>query len=441
MDNLDEFSKKIQEKLSSHSVTPDEGVWQAIQDKMNKPPKTFPSWVGWTVLYWGLTTAAMVALILTVKIFFGNTDKTPFSEDELIAVVEEAASDTIIQEEPTSEEIFQESLADIPLVEQSSSKESKKSNLDISADDAIINTTPDIDDIAVEVYLADSEGINDEFEELQYAESQFDIEDIEGLDIATNQALQTIEEADQQPEKQEFLLAETPAEDWTDVYAQNQPKKKRISISGVLGSGVGSSPSSIKPRSYSFRNEQLVNIPVKHTNVATPRDFSNKDYMPPISAGLNLRLPLNDRFSLESGMTYTVLRTRLSNSFSLADVMASIDLHYLGVPANLVYSFVKTNKWDVYISSGAMLEKGLQGDYKQLQDRGDHRILVQANPYIDGVQWSLNGTVGMGYSFHQHIAFFFDPKVSYYLDNDQPYSIRSEKPFIFSLNTGIRFAL
>lgn len=212
-------------------------------------------------------------------------------------------------------------------------------------------------------------------------------------------------------------------------------------IAASFGSGIGSSSATITPRSRAYRSQGLVDVPTTVGRVLTPNDFRNKEYLPPLSTELNVRVPVSNIFALESGVVYNYLQTRLSGSPAGEANKAAIDLHYLGIPANFVTSLLQTNHWEIYISAGGMIEKGLRTDFRQYQQVEDARVKSVASTEINGLQWSLNSTVGVSYSIHKHISLFFDPKVAYYFENEQPYSIRKELPVLVSLNTGLRMSL
>ncbi len=274
------------------------------------------------------------------------------------------------------------------------------------------------------------------------ASIRIDVADTEVVDavIAEEPKREDVATEEQVVKKlQEFpQIAEVQA-DWTDI--KTEKKKRRISLTAMASSGVAGSSTTIKPRSNSYKGESLMNVPTKYASVLTPRDFSHKEYLPPMSAAVGTRIPITDHISVESGVQYTMLRTRLYTNATDVDFRASIDLHYLGVPANFVYSMIKDKRWDVYVTAGGMIEKGLQSEFRQRLTWDDSRVLVEGNPEIEGLQWSVNGSIGVGYTFYRNISLFFDPKLSYYLEGDQPYSIRKELPVIFSLNTGLRVVL
>lgn len=58
---------------------------------------------------------------------------------------------------------------------------------------------------------------------------------------------------------------------------------------------------------------------------------------------------------------------------------------------------------------------------------------------ISGVQWSLNGSVGVSYRLYREWSLYLEPRISYYFNNDQPVSIRTENSVIIGLGAGFRF--
>ena len=86
-----------------------------------------------------------------------------------------------------------------------------------------------------------------------------------------------------------------------------------------------------------------------------------------------------------------------------------------------------------------MLEKGLRS--KQTQEEFSFsgvETLVEKKG-ISGVQWSLNGSAGVSYRLHRDWSIYLEPRISYYFDNDQPVSIRTENSVIIGLGAGFRF--
>jgi hypothetical protein len=152
----------------------------------------------------------------------------------------------------------------------------------------------------------------------------------------------------------------------------------------------------------------------------------------PLSFGLTFRYYLNAHWAIESGLVYTYLSSeyRYRN-----DDRMKQQLHYLGLPVHAVYQFVDNSWFSVYLSGGGRMEKGLGAHYSVFSQA----TRANRNETIDGLQWSLNGQMGVSYHLTKRFSLYAEPGVRYFFPNaTQPESIRTERPFHFSLSFGIR---
>lgn len=411
--NSDVFSEKIRQKLENHTMPVDADIWKGIEKRMNPPKRIVPAW-----LYASVAVAAGLALLFSVGNFiYLRDDLIPVSEEiaqhkkeaqQFVVIPEQSTLNTINNEQPIQQSVPKRKV----VTEQ------------------VENSVPD------EMLLLSAKQINGEMAVVSETPQKEIVEEKTVLD-------EFVSEKEVKPEiKQEktirtLTMPEEKHADWTA--STDKKKRKSVSLALELGSGVASSSVSVPGRSRAYRFESLVSLPDNATIVLTPNHFRNKDYLPPFTAGLNAQIPLSEHLSIKSGMMYTNLMTRLSGS-NAGDYRAEVNLHYLGIPTDMVWSFLKQGKWEIYLSGGGMLEKGIRTDFKQYQNWDDVEVNTTASTDVEGIQWSLNGTLGIGYSLQKNIALFFDPKLSYYFENDQPYSIRKELPVLVSLNTGLRMS-
>lgn len=166
--------------------------------------------------------------------------------------------------------------------------------------------------------------------------------------------------------------------------------------------------------------------------------YPEVSYSMPISFGFTVRKRLNERIGVESGLTYTYLSTRFRQTGRYSTEVRS-NLHYLGIPLNLIVNLWDHPRWNIYFSAGVMMEKGIQAVYNQRKtsmDLVDNRTIKEG---IRGLQWSANVSVGAAYRVYRDWSLYLEPRFSYYFDSDQPVSIRTDKPLGFGLNAGIRF--
>ena len=170
-----------------------------------------------------------------------------------------------------------------------------------------------------------------------------------------------------------------------------------------------------------------------------PESFADIDCAPPLSFGFTVRKNLNNRDALESGLVYTYLYSKMQENVS-ASYKATLALHYLGVPVNLVIKLCDNPNWNVYLSGGFMMEKGLQAVHSGYIAGNGTTISKSKKEGIHGMQWSVNASVGAAYRFYGDWSLYFEPRFSHYFDCDQPASIRTDKPLGFGLSAGIRYA-
>jgi hypothetical protein len=152
----------------------------------------------------------------------------------------------------------------------------------------------------------------------------------------------------------------------------------------------------------------------------------------PLSFGLTFRFYFTSHWAIESGLVYTYLSSeyKYGNNYRVKQ-----HLHYLGLPVNAVYQFVGSKRFSVYVSGGGMLEKGISAEYTAITP------LSQTNSHDDiaGVQWSLNGYLGISYNFSKRFSLYAEPGIRYFFpDARQPESMRTERPFNYSLGFGLR---
>ncbi|MDR1129570.1 MAG: porin family protein [Prevotellaceae bacterium] len=218
---------------------------------------------------------------------------------------------------------------------------------------------------------------------------------------------------------------------------KNKDNNKEWSILMSFGAGNYQSPNATNKNSNLIMAEPLLTsskstdyIKNKYKNGIMVPDNADTKHGLPLSAKFIVRKDLNSRLAVESGLSYTYLSTK----YRWNNNTATQHLHYLGIPLNAVCYMVSKPNWNVYASAGGMVEKGV---YSYI-DRSD-KITSKTN--MKGLQWSVNGSVGVAYKLSRSLGLFFEPQVGYFFNNGQPESIRTDWPVSFGLGVGLRFSL
>lgn len=163
----------------------------------------------------------------------------------------------------------------------------------------------------------------------------------------------------------------------------------------------------------------------------------------PITMGISLNYNLDDKWSLTSGVTYTVLSSELRSGSDSYYYTSEQTLHNVGIPLSVNYNIWQNKKMGIYISGGGLVEKNVSGklttDYvvdSKLKSSQKDKIS------IDQLQWSVNTSVGVQYRLSPKIGLYAESGVSYYLKNgSQIETIYKDKPLNLSLRFGLRFSL
>jgi hypothetical protein len=225
-------------------------------------------------------------------------------------------------------------------------------------------------------------------------------------------------------------------EDWTDpLKEKNNSNWELVAMVGSAGkSNTNTNLQSAPVFDYSPRMG-IVSAERATTYIFAPEDFSDKTYLAPVSAGFAVARKISPVLSLESGVNYTYLLTMFKNN----TIDSKLHLHYIGLPVRVVYDFLNNNKWSFYAAAGGMVEKGLWSVYVQNQNNPNSVITTTVSDKINGWQYSVNTSVGGAYNIYKNAAIYFEPKLSYYFDTNQPISIRTVTNVVVGFEGGLRY--
>lgn len=157
-----------------------------------------------------------------------------------------------------------------------------------------------------------------------------------------------------------------------------------------------------------------------------PREEPEIEHHLPVSVGVSVRKSLPKGFSIETGLTYTLL----SSDIKVAgiDRVESQKLHYLGIPLRANWNFFDKKSFTLYVSGGGMVEKCVYGKAAGKK--------VNVKP----LQLSVMGMVGAQYNIGRRVGIYVEPGVAYFFDDGSDVqTIRKKTPCNFNLQGGIRF--
>ena len=159
----------------------------------------------------------------------------------------------------------------------------------------------------------------------------------------------------------------------------------------------------------------------------------------PISFGVSVSRQLSNRFYLQTGLSYSYLRSEWSTNGTY-HTETDQRLHFLGLPLSIAYRIAEWNRFLFYASAGGMAEVNVAGK-QQLQLFSDEIAIVKQTEHIRMKEWlwSVNGKVGVSYPIIRFVSAFGEVSANYYFDNGSTIeTIHSEKPFTIGFNMGFR---
>ena len=172
------------------------------------------------------------------------------------------------------------------------------------------------------------------------------------------------------------------------------------------------------------------------TTTETITTTQDTHHYQPIRYGLSLRYRLNERWAIETGLTYSLLTSDITMTSGEQTTQLKQRLNYLGIPLKAEYLLWDSRYFNVYIAAGTMVEKMVKGHQENIGTGTKEGVSIRP------LQFSLNGAVGAEFNFSRQFSIYAEPGIGYYFDNGSSVStFYQDKPLSFSLNLGLRFQI
>ena len=437
-DSNDEFSQLVRQKLENHQLPVSEDVWKGIEQQLAPASKRR---VG--VWYWiAGGVAAVVALMLLIRpLDFSQSDKN-FAEKTItnentgkpiVASVRDPASNSTAT---VADEVIHQTVpaghkttAGLLKHEKQLVAENKlsgKANQPIGVNQSV-TTTPKAEISDNSINKIDKNRLN---AEVELASNQFDKQ------IVTTKT----NSEKKQPEK---ITSLPDLSDYPEEPAEEPVSKKEGNWLLAASTGASTNVNTTgKFDLFDTNSEYSANLGVsdnvkgEYTNIMNTDYYNETEYLTPLSFGLLVEKSLDKTLSIQSGLVYTYLETRLKRT-SYPTSQGRLKLHYIGVPLDLKAKLWKNTTWSIYMTAGGMMEKGIRSIYTQDIDYTWNIAHTKVYSNINGLQWSINSGLGINYKIQKNLNLFFEPKLIYYLKNNQPMSARTDQQLVIGVNGGL----
>ena len=375
------FDLEIKAMLEDAEEKVPSRVWSAVSGRIGSSASKTPVWWKWA----GAGMAAVCAVLAAVLFIPDNTGSQQTVGTDVTASVESVRM-------PSAPEELSEEIDEVPEI-----------------------VSPDFS--SIKKYIAQSRVTI-----TPAAEEASDEEPAADTPVSASPA--TSSTASSSPAKT------SPAKDtpvWTiDPFAEpEQPRKKqRISITldgALLGNDTEASVKST-PWMGGSGNSGL-----------SLQELSTSTYGIPLSFGVGIRFNITDRFSIGTGLNYSLLSRKFDGSYQGHYGEVKHNLQYVGIPVNAYYTILQSNTIKFYTFAGGEAEYAVSNKYHI-----DDKVYSEQ---VKGLQYSAAVGLGVEFRVTDFLGIYIDPSARYYFNCKQPNSIRTVQPFMINFEAGLRFSL
>lgn len=148
----------------------------------------------------------------------------------------------------------------------------------------------------------------------------------------------------------------------------------------------------------------------------------------PLRIGLSLRIPIHGRWSITTGMDYSIYSSKIGYTVS---GYKRQKVHFIDIPVRADFTLVR-NRWvNVYVGAGASADFCVAAS------------LNGNNMEKDRIGCSLIGGGGAQFNINRHLGLFVDPTFSWDVCSGHRIlkTYKSEHPFMFTVTGGMRITL
>lgn len=236
------------------------------------------------------------------------------------------------------------------------------------------------------------------------------------------------------------VYSDSQADVLNQVSETKKEKVKRWSFGTGGGSVTAGTSNSLS--TYAFKNTQLENVELATYNAPYAIERAPKTnihHNVAFSWGLGVSYALNERWSLQSGLNYSFLKSDWETNGNYHSKTKQ-KLHFIGLPLSVTYKIAEWKRFRFYGSAGAMTEMNITGNVTTKNYVGEE-LLGKKSEHLrmKELLWSLNAGVGVSYPLLRFMSAYVETGVDYYFDNGSTIeTVRSEKPFNVKLQAGLR---
>lgn len=161
----------------------------------------------------------------------------------------------------------------------------------------------------------------------------------------------------------------------------------------------------------------------------------------PFTFSLALQHRLTNRWSIESGLSYTLLSSQFTTGEPFAGIIDRQKIQYIGIPMKASYNWLDSRQWSLYASLGFTMDIPISSSVSSDFVLNGSALLNQKKSLNVPLQWSTGIGIGFQYHITPYLGIFAEPSFQYYIpDGSSIETYRTEHPYNFTLPIGFRFS-
>lgn len=419
----EDWLHKVHDRMTDYEIDEPENLWDAIESKRTETSST-PRPMKRPVMLWvkrSIAAAAMIAVVISVGVYLINVKQEASQAPLLTKVSDNSVSSLENRPQNTKVNTVQDKQSTKTLIAQ---------NILPAHDSDMLPAMPSVQK-EVQPETADNHPYENR-------DNSSVVEEKPVKPADTSEGVEHVE-------KERF-----PSVADNNYIASIRPKastSNNVSVSIYSSGGTGSALNynskgdsfvGVGPDDSDWEDNPLLGILVFNQGKDIETDIKHRL---PIRAGISFTYNFNERFGIETGLSYTNLISDVREGSESHYYTGEQKLHYIGIPLNLKYRVFSWKRFDLYASAGALAEKCVSAklDKEFILDhekKGSESTNLSEKP----MQWSANASLGVQCNLVNSMSIFVEPGISYYFnDGTNIQTIYKEKPLNFNLNLGIRF--
>jgi RNA polymerase sigma-70 factor (ECF subfamily) len=160
----------------------------------------------------------------------------------------------------------------------------------------------------------------------------------------------------------------------------------------------------------------------------------------PFNIQLTLSRQLTSRLSIETGLSYTQMKSVTMTGSTSAHIQEQQRLRYIGIPLRFGWKWYNKSHFSLYSSAGAMLEFPIRSTLSVNHITNDTTTFSKESTLDVPIQWSMSIGLGIQYDLTPHLGIYMEPSLQYFFnDGSNLNSYRTEHPLSITLPIGLRF--